>query len=81
MSDSPLLDFVDKATLSWVQKLSLVALPPLRMHAGGHQKLVQRDSDIFILTMLLLSAVAIGLFHVAETRGMTYVERGIAAAI
>jgi hypothetical protein len=48
MSDSPLLDFVDKATLSWVRKLSLVAIPTLRMHAGGDQKLVGSSASTYV---------------------------------
>lgn len=78
MSESPLLDLVDKFTAAWVGKLSLVALPPLRMK-GGQEGQIQRNRDIFIVTMLLASVASICLFRFAEIYSVACLERGLAA--
>ncbi len=79
MSDSFLLDLVNRATNSWVRRWSLVALPPLRMKARGNPRQTQRNRDIFILTMFSASAAMVVLFHFASEDGAAFWERAIAA--
>lgn len=58
-----LLKLVDRITGSWVTHVSLVAIPPLRPKGAAWAAQHQRNRDIFISAMLMMSIGSVALFH------------------
>jgi hypothetical protein len=61
--DSFLLRVLDAGTSAWVQKYSLVAIPPLRPLASVPPAIQQRNRDIFVLCMFGASVSAAALCY------------------
>ena len=81
MSDSFLLDLVDKVSSAWVGRWSMVAIPPLRLGdaTGDRARQIQRNRDAFVLTMLLSSVASVIIIRAVGNRGVLFVERALPA--
>jgi hypothetical protein len=56
---SPLLDVLNACTAAWVQRYSLISIPPLRPRPSVSVADHQRNRDLFIVAMLGLSLAAL----------------------